>query len=87
MRVALVHALNPFGFHHGRRWNEDGVDPNRNLLTDAEFARLTAEGEERHATYVKLKPIVDWDAPYSVVGEARMGWASSPRSPPTASPR
>ena len=43
------------------------------VLTDAEFARLTAEGEERHATYVKLvKPIVDWDAPYSVVGEARM---------------
>jgi len=73
VRVALVHALNPFGFHHGRRWNEDGVDLNRNLLTDAEFARLTAEGEERHETYVKLvKPIVDWDAPYSVVGEARM---------------
>jgi hypothetical protein len=29
--VALVHAVNPFGFSHGRRVNEDNVDLNRNF--------------------------------------------------------
>jgi hypothetical protein len=28
----LVHALNPFGFAMLRRWNEEGVDLNRNAL-------------------------------------------------------
>jgi len=30
-RVVLVHALNPFGFSHLRRTNEDNVDLNRNF--------------------------------------------------------
>lgn len=30
--VLLVHALNPFGFAHGRRVNENNVDLNRNAL-------------------------------------------------------
>ena len=29
--VALVHAVNPFGFSHGRRVNENNVDLNRNF--------------------------------------------------------
>ena len=29
--VAFVHAVNPFGFSHGRRVNEDNVDLNRNF--------------------------------------------------------
>lgn len=32
--VLLVHALNPFGFAHIRRVNEDNVDLNRNFLPD-----------------------------------------------------
>ena len=32
--VLLVHAVNPFGFAHGRRVNENNVDLNRNALTD-----------------------------------------------------
>jgi hypothetical protein len=31
--VLLVHALNPYGFAHGRRANEHNVDLNRNALT------------------------------------------------------
>ena len=31
--VLLVHAVNPFGFAHGRRVNENNVDLNRNALT------------------------------------------------------
>lgn len=30
--VLLLHALNPYGFSWLRRFNEDGVDPNRNCL-------------------------------------------------------
>lgn len=32
VRVVLVHAVNPFGFAHRRRFNEDNVDLNRNFL-------------------------------------------------------
>ena len=36
-RYVLIHAVNPFGFSHLRRVNEDNVDLNRNFLTtDAE---------------------------------------------------
>lgn len=30
--LTLIHALNPFGFAYQRRWNEDGVDLNRNFF-------------------------------------------------------
>jgi hypothetical protein len=30
--VLLVHAINPYGFAHLRRWNEDNVDLNRNFV-------------------------------------------------------
>lgn len=30
--IVLVHALNPFGFLFNRRWNENGVDLNRNFF-------------------------------------------------------
>ncbi len=42
----LVHAVNPFGFAHGRRMNENNVDLNRNALVqfpgpdNREYARL-----------------------------------------------
>ena len=39
-RVVLAHAVNPFGFRCGRRFNEDNIDLNRNLLDDADFAEL-----------------------------------------------
>ncbi len=32
LRVALVHAVNPYGFAHDRRVNEDNIDLNRNFL-------------------------------------------------------
>ncbi len=31
-RVVLVHAVNPFGFSHQRRVNEDNIDLNRNFV-------------------------------------------------------
>ena len=35
-RYVLVHAVNPYGFAQLRRFNEDGVDLNRNFLRDDE---------------------------------------------------
>ena len=32
VRVAIVHAVNPYGFAHDRRVNEDNIDLNRNFL-------------------------------------------------------
>jgi len=36
VRVVMVHALNPWGMHHGRRVNEHNVDLNRNFVPEAE---------------------------------------------------
>lgn len=35
--VVFVHGLNPYGFAKLRRWNENNVDLNRNLLTPSMF--------------------------------------------------
>ena len=35
-RIVFIHALNPYGFAHVRRANEDNVDVNRNFLDHAE---------------------------------------------------
>uniref|UniRef100_A0A7S2FR44 DUF2817 domain-containing protein n=1 Tax=Haptolina brevifila TaxID=156173 RepID=A0A7S2FR44_9EUKA len=68
VRVVLVHAVNPFGFQCGRRFNEDNVDINRNLLDAAEFASLRGEKErvglyEEHEWLFNLRsawtPVLD----------------------------
>lgn len=39
IRYILIHGLNPYGFSHLRRFNEDNVDLNRNFLKDpADYA-------------------------------------------------
>lgn len=32
VRIVMIHALNPYGFSHLRRFNEDNVDLNRNFI-------------------------------------------------------
>lgn len=51
--VVLLHALNPFGYHMGRRWNEENVDLNRNFLEPDEFDSC------RQATVNSLYPKLD----------------------------
>ena len=42
-KVVLVHALNPWGFSHGSRGNEDNVDVNRNFVDfDVPYVRNVA---------------------------------------------
>ncbi|MEO1524073.1 MAG: DUF2817 domain-containing protein [Planctomycetota bacterium] len=43
VRYVLVHGLNPYGFAELRRFNEDGVDLNRNFLAGGEMYRGAAE--------------------------------------------
>lgn len=45
-KVVLVHALNPWGFSHGSRGNEDNVDVNRNFVEfDIPYVRNVAFDE------------------------------------------
>ena len=63
--VAFLHALNPFGFAHVARTNEDNVDLNRNFR---DFA-----GDQSNVAYVEVHDFVVPDAwPPSAECERRM---------------
>jgi hypothetical protein len=49
--IVFVHALNPYGFHHNRRTDENNVDINRNFLTDAEWT-MVKNRDPNYANYV-----------------------------------
>jgi predicted deacylase len=44
VRVVLIHAVNPFGFAHGRRVNELNIDQNRNFILDGGHFAGAPEG-------------------------------------------
>ena len=57
--IVMVHAMNPYGFSHDRRVNEDNVDLNRNFL---DFSNVQLPQSD----YSKIHPYVlpdDWDGP------------------------
>lgn len=47
IRYVLVHALNPYGFAHTRRVNEDNIDLNRNFMSSAADYAGAPEGYAR----------------------------------------
>lgn len=58
MAVVLVHALNPFGFAHLRRVNEDNVDLNRNFIVH--------DAPPANPAYDEVHPLLvpaDWGGP------------------------
>jgi uncharacterized protein DUF2817 len=57
--MALVHALNPYGFAYLRRVNEDNVDINRNFH---DFSNPLPSSSEYEAIHDWLVP-VEWDGP------------------------
>ena len=63
--VLLVHALNPYGFERLRRWNEDNVDLNRNLLDEAGFASAR-EREPNARGYVDLDSFINPSSPVAI---------------------
>jgi hypothetical protein len=64
--VVLLHALNPFGFAHDRRANEENVDLNRNFLDSPEFGLL------RERTAREFAPLDPYLNPHRPVG--RIDW-------------
>jgi hypothetical protein len=47
--IMFVHALNPFGMANFRRWNEDGVDLNRNaIFSDALWNTVKTRGNAEY---------------------------------------
>ena len=64
--VAFVHAVNPYGFSHLRRTNEDNVDLNRNF-------RAFSSPPARNAAYADVHPMLVPDAwPPTAENEARI---------------
>jgi hypothetical protein len=56
-RVILIHALNPYGFAHRRRVNEDNVDLNRNFVLEG------GQFEGAHPTYRALNSLLNPEVP------------------------
>lgn len=65
--VVLVHALNPFGFAHERRVNEDNVDINRNFVDHA----CPPDNADYETVHAALLP-QDWDGPYRRAADAEL---------------
>lgn len=65
-RVALVHAVNPFGFAWLRRVNEDGIDLNRNVV---DFTAPLPSSTAYEALHDALVP-VDWEGPERLRADA-----------------
>ncbi|MEX0583426.1 MAG: DUF2817 domain-containing protein, partial [Sneathiella sp.] len=66
--VVLIHAINPYGFSHIRRVNEDNIDLNRNFL---DFSKGLPENPEYAEVHDMLIPD-DWDGPARARADARV---------------
>ena len=64
--VVLVHAINPHGFAHERRVNEDNVDLNRNFVDHDAPHPTSPDYDEIHAMLVPA----DWDGPARAAADA-----------------
>ena len=59
MSVIMIHALNPYGFSHDRRVNEDNIDLNRNFIDFAQSGRPEGDYSKIHEHILPA----DWDGP------------------------
>ena len=66
LAVVLVHAINPHGFAHLRRVNEDNVDLNRNFVDHGAARAANAKYDAIHHLVVPA----DWDGPARAEAEA-----------------
>ncbi|MEL6317599.1 MAG: DUF2817 domain-containing protein, partial [Pseudomonadota bacterium] len=57
LTLALVHAVNPYGFAWSRRWNEDNIDLNRSFFADG------AARPEVPELYRRLTPWLNPETP------------------------
>jgi len=73
--LLLVHALNPYGFAHLRRVNEDNVDVNRNFIEHDRPAPSNPAYEEIHPFLVPS----DWDGPARASADEGIGTLAATR--------
>lgn len=64
--VVFVHAVNPFGMAHFRRWNENNVDLNRNALTAKGFVEVKAR-DPNIASYQDISDYINPKKPASIL--------------------
>ena len=57
IRYGLIHAVNPYGYAHLRRVNEDNVDLNRNFMTNADEYAGAPQG------YAELNDLLHPESP------------------------
>lgn len=59
-RIVLIHGINPWGMSHGRRFNEDNVDLNRNYRLDEDRSAVN-DGYEKIRGWAEIKGLDDDD--------------------------
>lgn len=68
LSIVLIHALNPYGFSHDRRVNEDNIDLNRNFLEFGKAVRPQSDYSKIHQALVPS----DWDGPIRDSADKRL---------------
>lgn len=66
--VLLIHAINPYGFSHVRRVNENNIDLNRNFL---DFSEDLPENPD----YAEVHPLIipdDWGGPAQAAADMKI---------------
>ncbi len=61
MQLVMIHAINPYGFAHLRRFNEDNIDLNRNFI-DHSKQHPANKGYEQLADVLAPKKLSLWNA-------------------------
>lgn len=75
LAVLIIHALNPWGFSHGRRVNEDGIDLNRN---GADFSQPLPENSDYRQASPWLVPAGDdWSRADTILQRLQQEWGES----------
>lgn len=52
--IVLIHAYNPYGMAHYRRWNENNIDLNLNSITSSQWKKYSNEKQESDVNNMKL---------------------------------
>jgi len=77
--VLLVHAINPYGFSHVRRVNEDNIDLNRNFI---DFSIPLPDNAPYREVHDWILP-KDWEGPTKDVAEAAIAKYIEDKGMPT----
>jgi predicted deacylase len=68
LSVIMIHGLNPYGFSHDRRVNEDNIDLNRNFIDFESDYHPTSRYAEIHQDLVPK----DWEGPEYAAANMRL---------------